>query len=153
MASDFYGSGLSTAFNGVEGGFEAVALPYVRWADLQHWAAGTHQRTSITIQNVGAGLPAGAEILIDYNDPDGNTVGTHTFTVPAGGLANGAKFNSDATLAGLTSFGYWNNYTTAGGAAIITGPAGSELTAVARVSTQTSPGFFMSEDYNSQALP
>jgi hypothetical protein len=148
-----YGSGLSTAFNGVETGYESIALPYVRWADNTHWAAGTHQRTYITIQNVGDALVEGDTITIQYNDPDGVTVGTHTYTVGAAGLPNGAKFNSDPSAAGLTSFGYWNNYTTAGGAAIITGPAGSQLTAVARVSTQTSPGFLMSEDYNSQPLP
>jgi hypothetical protein len=148
-----YGSGLSTAYNGVVGGFEKIALPYVRWADDAHWAAGTHQRTYIAIQNVGADLAAGQQVTIEYKDPNGVTVGTDTYTVPTGGLPNGAKFNSDASKAGLTSFGYWNNYTTAGGAAFITGPTGSQLTAIARVSTQTSPGFLTSEDYNSQVMP
>jgi hypothetical protein len=148
-----YGAGLSTAYNGVVGGFEKIALPYVRWADDAHWNAGTHQRTYIAIQNVGADLTQGQTITIEYKDPNGVTVGTDTYTVPAGGLVNGAKFNSDASKAGLLSFGYWNNYTTAGGAAIITGPTGSQLTAIARVTTQTSPGFLTSEDYNSQAVP
>jgi hypothetical protein len=147
-----FGGGLSTAFNGVPLGYQNIALPYVRWADDAHWNAGTHQRTYITIQNVGADLLEGAVITIDYNDPTGATVGTHTYTVPAGGLANGAKFNSTAPNAGLTSFGYWENYTKAGGAAIIHGPAGAELTAVARVGT-LSGGVQVSEDYNSQALP
>jgi hypothetical protein len=147
------GNGLTTAFNGVSVGYQAVALPYVRWADDAHWAAGTHQRTYITIQNVGADIAEGQTIAIEYKDPAGVTVATDTYTAPAGGLANGAKFNSSAQSAGLTDFGYWDNYTKAGGAAIITGPVGSQLSAVARVSTQTAPGFFTSEDYNSQQLP
>ncbi len=146
-----FGAGLSTAFNGVPQGYQNIALPYVRWADATHWNAGTHQRTFIAIQNVGADLPEGAVITIKYNNPAGTTVGTHTFTVPVGGLANGAKFNSTAQNAGLDSFGYWENYTKAGGAAIIEGPAGSELTAVARVGTLS--GVQVSEDYNSQPLP
>ena len=147
------GNGLTTAFNGVAVGYTAVALPYVRWADPTHWNAGTHQRTYVTIQNVGAAIAEGETITIEYKDPAGVTVGTHTYVVPAGGLGNGAKFNSTAEAAGLTSFGYWENYTKAGGAAIVTGPAGSQLSAVARVSTQTAANFFTSEDYNSQPLP
>ena len=54
-------------------------------------------------------------------------------------------------MAGLLEFGYYGSVF--GGAAVITGPAGSNLTAVARVSTQTSPGFLVSEDYNSQPVP
>jgi hypothetical protein len=94
-----YGGGLSTAFNGVESGFEQVALPYIRWASDANWANGSQQRSYITIQNVGPALDAGDIVNIDYNDPDGVTQGTHEYTVPAGGLATGAKFNSNATFA------------------------------------------------------
>jgi hypothetical protein len=146
-----YGAGLSTAFNGVEIGYKKIALPYVRWADEANWAAGAQQRTYITIQNVGASLAAGEKITIKYNNPSGVTQGTHEYTVPTGGLPTGAKFNSNAQLAGLSSFGYYGALF--GGAAIIEGPVGSQLTAVARVSTQTAPGFLTSEDYNSQPVP
>lgn len=146
-----YGAGLSTAFNGVAEGFEKIGLPYVRWATDANWAAGLGQRTFITIQNVGADLFEGDEIAIAYVGPDGVVKGTHTYVVPAGGLANGAKFNSTAALAGLSEFGYYGSVF--GGAAIITGPSGSNLTAVARVSTQVSTGVLLSEDYNSQLVP
>ncbi len=146
-----YGAGLSTAFNGVEVGYTKIGLPYVRWATDANWAAGLGQRTNITIQNVGADLPEGDVITIAYVGPDGTVEGTHTYTVGVGGLQNGAKFNSSAALAGLPEFGYYGSIF--GGAAIITGPDGSNLAAVARVSTQTSAGVFVSEDYNSQLVP
>jgi hypothetical protein len=145
-----YGAGLTTAFNGVDMGYEVIGLPYVRWATDANYAAGLGQRTFITIQNVGADLPAGSVFTIDYVGPDGTIEGTHVYTATAG-LDNGAKFNSNASNAGLAEFGYYG--AVYGGAAIITGPAGAELTAVARVSTQTSPGVFVSEDYNSQPIP
>ena len=94
-----YGAGLSTAFNGVAEGYVKIGLPYVRWATDANWAAGLGQRTFITIQNVGADLVEGDVITIDYVGPDGTVEGTHTYTVGAGGLPNGAKFNSTAYLA------------------------------------------------------
>jgi hypothetical protein len=147
-----YGAGLSTAFNGVEVGYGKIGLPYVRWATDANWNAGTGQRTNITIQNVGLDLLAGDEITVKYVGKDGELVGTHTITL-TDGLANGAKVNSSAKDAGLTEFGYYYDPVAFGGAAIIEGPAGSNLTAVARVSTLTSPGVFVSEDYNSQLIP
>jgi hypothetical protein len=147
-----YGAGLSTAFNGVAEGYGMIGLPYVRWATDANWAAGLGQRTFITIQNVGAALVEGDVIAIDYVGPDGTIKGTHTYTVGAAGLANGAKFNSTALLAGLPEFGYYGSVF--GGAAIIhTDVAGAQLTAVARVSTQVSTGVLLSEDYNSQLVP
>lgn len=146
-----YGAGLSTAFNGVDTGYQVLGLPYVRWATDADYAAGAKQRTFITIQNVGPAIAAGEVIAIKYVGPDGSTKGTHNFTVPAGGLANGAKFTSNAHDAGLNEFGYYGSQF--GGAAVITGPTGAELAAVARVSSQTAPGVFVSEDYNSQPVP
>jgi len=147
-----YGAGVATAFNGVDTGFAKIGLPYVRWATDANWAAGAGQRTNITIQNVGADLVEGDVILIDYVGPEGDIKGTHTYTVGAAGLANGAKFNSDPSKAGLTEFGIYGS--TYGGAAIIhTAVPGAQLTAVARVSTQISPGALISEDYNSQLVP
>ncbi len=147
-----YGLGLSTAFNGVDVGYAKLGLPYVRWATDANWAAGLGQRTNITVQNVGADIPKDSVITIDYVGPDGTVEGTHTYTVGDLGLANGAKFNTNPALAGLTEFGIYG--TVYGGAAIIhTDVAGAQLAAVARVSTQTSAGIFASEDYNSQPIP
>jgi len=146
-----YGLGITTAFNGVDMGYAMIGLPYVRWATDANWANGTMQRTNITIQNVGADLAEGDVITVDYVGPDGDIKGTHEIVLPAGGLPNGAKVNSNPSLAGLDEFGFYG--TVYGGAAIITGPEGSELAAVARVSTQTSPNVFVSEDYNSQPIP
>jgi hypothetical protein len=146
-----YGLGITTAFNGVDVGYAKIGLPYVRWATDANWAAGLGQRTFITIQNVGDALVVSDTITIDYVDPEGVIAGTHTIVIGDDGLANGAKVNSDASKAGLTEFGIYGNVY--GGAAIITGPEGSNLSAVARVSTQTSPGAFASEDYNSQPIP
>jgi hypothetical protein len=146
-----YGAGLSTAFNGVDMGYQVLGLPYVRWATNTDFTAGLKQRTFITIQNVGDALAAGQEIKIDYVGPTGTILGTHTYTVPAAGLANGAKFTSNASNAGLAEFGYYGSVF--GGAAVITGPVGSQLAAVARVSSQTGAGQFVSEDYNSQSIP
>ena len=146
-----YGAGVATAFNGVDSGSSKIGLPYVRWANDTDWAAGTKQRTNITIQNVGADLAEGDEITVDYVGPTGTIEGTHTITLGAGGLPNGAKVNTSAQLAGLTEFGYYG--AVFGGAAVITGPDGSQLAAVARVSTQIAPGSLISEDYNSQVIP
>jgi hypothetical protein len=146
-----YGAGLTTAFNGVDIGYQTIALPYVRWALTANYDAGLGQRTFITIQNVGAALVEGDVITVAYRGPDGTVEGTHTITIGTAGLPNGAKVNSDASQAGLDEFGYYGSVF--GGAAVITGPTGSNLAAVARVSTQTSPGVFVSEDYNSQPVP
>ncbi len=40
-----YGAGLTTAFNGVNVGYQVIGLPYVRWAttaDLYSWIKATH---------------------------------------------------------------------------------------------------------------
>jgi hypothetical protein len=148
----FDGAGITTAFNGVEVGYQKFALPYVRWATDTDYNSGAKQRTFLTIQNVGAALAAGDVITVDYVDYLGNIAGTHTYTVPAGGMPNGSKFSSNPTTGtGLVEFGYYgSNY---GGAAVITGPTGSQLTAVARVSSLLSIGHPVSEDYNSQPVP
>lgn len=142
--------GATTAFNGVEQGESDIALPYVRWANDADWNAGTRQRVFITIQNVGTAIPAGTPITVEYVDRDGNTVGTHTFSL---GLAAQAKFNSNASLAGLLEFGFYAGGAT-GGSVIITGPAGSQLAAVARVSTKyVGSSWTYSEDYNGLSIP
>jgi hypothetical protein len=146
-----YGGGLSTAFLGVAIGSEVMGLPYVRWATDANYNAGLGQRTFITIQNVGAPLVETEVIDVEYYDYAGVLQGTHSIVIGAGGLANGAKVNSDASMAGLVEFGYYGSIY--GGAAFIRGPAGSELTAVARVASYVvSTGLIVAEDYNSQPI-
>jgi hypothetical protein len=147
-----FGSGLSTAFLGVANGAEKVAMPYVRWgSDADFDGARNYQRTFLTIQNVGnAEIPAG-QIKVDYVGPDGTVQATHTINTA---VAAGAKTNSNAGAAGLAEFGI--NGGAFGGGAIVTGPAGSELAVVARVSSRNmTPGGsgFFSEDYNGMPTP
>jgi hypothetical protein len=143
-----YGSGLSTAFVGASSGASEIALPYVRYASDANFTAGTQQRVFITIQNIGGSALAAGDVTVDYIDKYGDVVGTHTLgSIPAGG-----KVNSNASLAGLSEFGVYSDGSFGGGA-IITGPDGSELAVVARVSTQIASGTFASEDYNGMPVP
>ena len=143
-----YGQGLTTAFLGVDTGFDTLALPYVRWADNTNWFSGAQQRTYIAIQNVGPLIPEDEVITVQYVDYAGVVRGTHTITIGVGGLATGAKISSNASSAGLTSFGYYG--TIYGGAAIITGPGGSQLAAIGRVASYLGGGYMAAEDYNAQ---
>lgn len=142
-----YGSGLSTAFVGASQGASELALPYVRWASNADWASGKNQRTFITIQNIGSAL-ADKAVKVEYVDKNGVVVGTHEL----GPMASGAKLNSFASDAGLSVFGIYPDGSFGGGA-IITGPSGSQLAVVARVSTQVSFGSFVGEDYNGMPIP
>lgn len=148
-----YGTGLSTAFVGAAAGTGAaeIALPYVRWADAATWASGEQQRVNITIQNIGAAdLPANA-ISVEYISMTGTLLGTHTIATT---VAIGAKANSNASSAGLTSFGFDPATGKFGGGAIVRcSAANCQLAVVARVSTQVSAGFFASEDYNGMPIP
>lgn len=138
-----YGSGLSTAFVGASSGASEVALPYVRWGTDSDFEAGSQQRVFLTIQNVGEDDLAAGDVTVKYIKYDGVQEGS-THSLPA--IDSGDKVNSNASDAGLTSFGIYGG--TYGGGAIIEGPAGSEIAVVARVSTQIGPGSFASEDYN-----
>jgi len=143
-----YGSGLSTAFVGASSGASEVALPYVRYASDANYAAGVQQRVFITIQNIGGSAIAAGDVTVDYIDKFGDIVGTHSLgSIPAGG-----KVNSNANLAGLSEFGVYPDGSFGGGA-IITGPDGSQLAVVARVSTQVGSSTFASEDYNGMPVP
>lgn len=143
-----FGAGLSTAFVGVSSGASRIGCPYVRWANNENWAAGTQQRVNLTIQNVGSSDLNAGEVTVKYIRYDGVQEGT-THSLPA--IAVGAKVNSNASNAGLTSFGIYGSIY--GGGTIIEGPAGSQLAVVARVSTQASPGNYYSEDYTCQPIP
>jgi hypothetical protein len=142
-----YGSGLATAFVGASSGAQYLALPYVRYATDADFVAGLGQRTFITIQNIGDADLAAGTVKVDYIDKNGTVVGTHTL----GAIAEGGKLNSNASNAGLTEFGKYADGSYGGGA-IVYGPAGAELAVVGRVSTQTGPSAYVSEDYNGIAI-
>ena len=148
-----YGAGLSTAFVGAAAGSGSakVALPYVRYAGATTWAAGTLQRTFITIQNIGAAAITG-DVTVQYVTCTGTIAGTHTIT---GGIAVGAKKNSNSTNAGLAEFGICSLGTPAnGGSAMITAPVGSQLAVVARVVTlDIATNLVVGEDYNGLNVP
>ncbi len=141
------GGGLATAFNGLANGATKIALPYVRYADNSQWFSLGYQRTYIAIQNLGAAIPNGSNIVVSYYNPDGTLAGTHTIT---GGLAQYAKTNSNATNAGLATFGFAGGGS--GGSVVIAGPAGSQLAVVARVITYNG-ALQAGEDYNGIVMP
>lgn len=145
-----YGVGLSSAFLGAPNGFADLALPYVRWAPDADYNAGSRQRTYIAIQNVGAASIPADSIVLTYTDAFGHT-GTHTYNQA---LAVGAKFNSNASNAGLTWFGYATPPASGfgGGVSITCSAADCQLIAVARVATYMS-GQTLAEDYNAMPIP
>ena len=144
------GLGLSTAFVGASSGASHLALPYVRYATDANFNSGAQQRTFIAIQNIGAAIPAGQIVTVQYLDKFGAVAGTHTINT---GIPAGGKVNSDATKAGLAEFGHYNDGSFGGGA-IITGPGGSSLVAIARVASKVpATGETVGEDYNGIVIP
>ncbi|HWQ15655.1 MAG TPA: hypothetical protein VNL77_22835 [Roseiflexaceae bacterium] len=145
--SKVFGAGLSTAAPGVGTGAQTLALPYVRFSQTQ-FASGARQRVFIAVQNVGDADLAAGQVTVTYYDKNGAVVGTHAL----GAIAKGAKLSSNPTLATpaatpasgatLGELGYYAD-NTFGASAVVRGPAGSRLVAVARV---TSAG--VGEDYN-----
>ena len=135
---------------GAPNGFADLALPYVRWAPDTDYNAGSRQRTYIAIQNVGAASIPANSIVLTYTDAFGHT-GTHTYDQA---LAVGAKFNSNASSAGLTWFGYATPPASGfgGGVSISCSVADCQLIAVARVATYMS-GQTLAEDYNAMPIP
>lgn len=144
------GGGLSTAFLGAAQGAPKLALPYVRWTQAGYNGTAGRQRVFIAIQNVGSANLAAGTVKVQYLDRDGKLVGTDTM----GAIAQNAKVNSNANnVAGGAEFG-WYGGSNFGGSVIIEGPAGSQLTAIARVKSNTSntaTATEVGEDYN--AIP
>jgi hypothetical protein len=140
------GPGWTTAYGGFGTGTAKVALPYVRWADDANYNTGKYQRTYIAIQNIsGFTLPANS-VTVTYIDPNGNQQGNIHYLAE---MLQGGKLNSLPTNAGLTTFGYWNNYTTSGGGAKIEcSVANCKLAVLARITTFTGPGYQAAEDYS-----
>jgi hypothetical protein len=138
-------------FMGQKGGFEVLALPFVRWASDANFNAssnvGGKQRAYIAIQNLES-----SQITVDcdYSDKDGNVVATHNLTIPAN-----SKANTNASLAGALGqsgmnageFGYYTDGSF-GGAVICDAGTGNEIIAIARVQH---PG--AGEDYNGAQVP
>jgi hypothetical protein len=150
-----FGTGFSTAWLGESQGSAKLALPYVRYSGDPEFASSKYQRAFLAVQNVGDTTVSGA--VIEYRDKNGTLLGTHALP----DIAPGAKANSTAIAATPASgvdpnfLLYFGNPEANpgggfGGAAIITGPAGSELIGIVRVQTADSEGS-KSEDAN--AIP
>jgi len=138
-----YGGGLSTAFLGFPNGGSKVSLPYIRWTEA-HWLDGIRQRAYIAIQNVGTTALAAGAVTVKYYDKNGVLVGTHTL----GAIAAAGKVNSNPTNIGAAGneFGAYPDGSY-GGAAIVEGPAGSQLAVVVRITTYIGGGNSVGEDY------
>lgn len=149
-----FGGGISTAYGGFSSGSAKIALPYVRWTTA-NWSAGTRQRTYIAIQNVGADIVG--NVVVNYVGRDGTVVCSHTLTYTAADpLSTGEKAASNPQSSGAAAcaeFGYYADGF--GGGATITGPAGSELVAIARVQTVYPAGSSttVGEDYSGFVMP
>lgn len=144
----------TTAYLAQSSGSRRVAVPYVRWSPS---SPGTDFRTNIAIQNIGsASIPAG-QLVVRYYAPNGTLVNTCT-SVPA--MAAGAKLNTNVAGAFFTSdFNCTTTQPSNGasysftGSAVIEGPAGSQLLAVARNSTPATSTQIHTEDFNANNLP
>ena len=137
------GPAFTSASPGLTSGASKLALPYVRWSQTQY-STGVRQRTSIAIQNIGSTDLAAGAVTVKYYDKNGNLVGSHSLpAIPAN-----AKVNSNPTNIGSAGdeFGYYLDGTF-GGSAVIEGPSGSQLVALARVFSNT-PAGEVGEDYN-----
>lgn len=133
-----FGAGLTTAFEGATAGAAKIALPYARWLP----AASGGQQTFIAIQNIG-GSPVGP-VTVKYYTSAGVLAGTQTIaTIASGAKAGSSPFGATPSL---TNFG------SGGGSAIIEGPAGSSLIAIARIQTPLAGGGAVAEDYNGQPV-
>lgn len=144
------GNNRYTAFLGESSGSTKLALPYIRWSNTKY-DSGQYQRAAIAIQNISGA--AVSDVKVRYLNKNGEEVGVHTIA----SIAAGGKANSNATMAGstleLTEFGNpeANPGGGFGGAVIIEGPAGSQLIAVVRISSNTASGV-VAEDYNGIAI-
>lgn len=144
----------ATAYLAQGSGSRRLAIPYVRWSPS---SPGTDFRTNIAIQNIGNDpIPVG-QLVVRYYDPSGTLVNTCTSVQP---MAVGAKLNTNVAGA---FFGADFNCTTTQpsngasysftGSAVIEGPSGAQLLAVARNSTPSSSTSIHTEDFNAINLP
>jgi len=145
------GGGLSADFIGQPNGFANLSLPYVRWAPTATYQSNpAKQRTTLAIQNVGASTIPANSITLTFSDSFGHN-GTYTY---ASDLAVGAKFNANATNAGLTWFGMSETTSNYGGGVIINCTAPNcQLIAIGRVASYVSSTYTAAEDYNGMQIP
>lgn len=134
---------MSATYTGQTTGASKLALPYAHYSTA-YFANGQRDRTTISVQNLGGNLAAGA-VKARYYGKDGSLVGTVTF--PA--FAAGGKIDTSAAQLGApgAEFGYYSDGST-GGSVVIEGPAGSSLMAVAWVLSLPSAGLYSGEMYN-----
>jgi hypothetical protein len=152
-----FGGGLGTAFLGEAAGSDKLALPYVRYCtDTDFNDADSCQRVFLAIQNISN--TAVNNVQVKYLNKVGTVVGTQTIA----SIAPGAKGNSNASLATLSSGAASNALSEFGlpasnpgggfgGAVVIEGPAGSQLIAIARVQSRVG-ATQVAEDYNGIAI-
>ena len=143
----------TTAYLAQATGPVRLAIPFIRWSPA---SPGTDFRSNIAIQNIGGAIPA-AQLVVRYYDRTGALVNTCT---SVNALGNGAKANSNVAGAffaadfSCTTVQPSNGSTyTFSGAAVITGPAGSRLSAVIRNSTPAASSQIHTEDFNAIGLP
>lgn len=143
--------GYSTAYSGFAGGFNSVAMPYVRWSQTQY-LTGARQQVNIAIQNVGGAEVAAGAIVVSYYDATGALVGTDT---NPDAIAIGGKYSSNANkiAAGAgAEFGY-AVAGVIGGGAVVSAPAGTQLAIIGRVCTyNTALAVSACEDYNGNPI-
>lgn len=151
VAKVFNSGNFVTSHLGASDGARYLAAPYVRYSDkFYHYSnSPAVQQTNIAIQNIGnSTIPIGG-VTVRFVSATGAVLGQVSNTTA---LAVGAKFSVSPKSAGLAEFGYVADAGTGkpksfGGGALISGPSGSELAAVVRVSTSAAGGD-VAEDYN-----
>jgi len=157
IAKIFNNGSFVTAHLGASAGAQKIAAPYVRWSDkfYAYTNSPSVQQTNIAVQNIGTAEIAANQITVQFVGADGTVQGTYTYP---SALAVGAKFSINPKLAtpALPEFGYVagtnGKPVSYGGGTIITGPTGSSLAAVVRVTTNTAAGD-VAEDYNAIPVP
>jgi hypothetical protein len=139
-------SGMSATFYGQSVGANILAVPYANYS-TSYYTAGTRQRTTLYIMNLGSSLASGA-VKVKYYDKNGKLLGTHSL----GAIGSGVKVESTPNKIGSAGaeFGYYSDGST-GGSAIIEGPAGSNLMAAVWVVSNPAKGSYIGEMYN--AIP
>ena len=139
------GNVLAGSYTGQVVGSNRLAVPFANYS-TNYYSNGQRHRTVISIMNLGASLASGA-VKVTYYDRNGKLMGTHSL----GAIASGKRVDSNATNASAgAEFGYYSDGSN-GGSAIIQGPAGANLMAVAFVKTTIASGKFSGELYN--AIP
>ncbi|MDW8395774.1 MAG: DUF5719 family protein [Anaerolineae bacterium] len=142
------------AFNGQATGSRRVAFPLVRWSP----SPGTDFRTNISIQNVGTAPINSGDLKVFYYSQDGTLYNDCTSILA---LPPGAKLNSNAVSAFFDAqFSCTFNpvdegaSTTFTGNAVVVGPVGAQLIAVARTSPPgVSAVSVHTEDFSGILLP